>query len=409
MKRHRVVCRTIAAAAAFLLPLSAFSQGSLTPPGPPAPTMKKLDELEPRTNLQATPVPAGVDTSNADYHFIINQPGSYYLSANIAVTKSNGVKINAEGVTLDLNGFQISGPSVAGSGIEISPTSYRATVRNGTIKGFLFGVLGLASASALRDLAVSGCTSYGIIVGAGAILESCRAHNNSGNAGIETGAGSTLTNCTAIGNTAGYGISTASGCVLTNCAAVSNTVVYGISVFAGCSLINCSASFNTGTGASSAGINAGFGSTLTQCSAYFNGSSATPSSFTGMGFSLTSGCTISHCTAQSNTGDGIKAASDCLVRENDCLFNAAGIHSTGSNNRIEGNNVGGNSSGIKVEGAGNLIIKNSASDNSIDYAIAASNRYGPIVDISAAGAPAVSGKSAADTTMTTHPWANFSY
>jgi len=31
-----------------------------------------------------------------------------------------------------------------------------------------------------------------------------------------------------------------------------------------------------------------------------------------------------------------------------------------------------------------LIIKNSASDNTIDYAFAANNRYGPIVDISAA-------------------------
>ena len=77
-----------------LFSFSAFGQGSLTPPGPPAPTMKKLDKVEPRTNLQATPAPAGVDTSNADYHFIINQPGSYYLSANIVVTKANGIQIN---------------------------------------------------------------------------------------------------------------------------------------------------------------------------------------------------------------------------------------------------------------------------------------------------------------------------
>src|SRR5256714_6196867 len=126
----------------------AFGQGSLTPPGPPAPTMKKLDELEPRTNLQATPAPAGVDTSNPTYHFIINQPGSYYLSANILVTKTNGIQINAEGVTLDLNGFQISRVSPDGNGIEISGTSSRTTVRNGTIKGFLSGILGNAQPSA---------------------------------------------------------------------------------------------------------------------------------------------------------------------------------------------------------------------------------------------------------------------
>src|SRR6266513_2754329 len=87
-----------------LFNLSVFGQGSLTPSGPPSPTMKKLDEVEPRTNLQAASAP-GVDPSSADYHFIINQPGSYYLSANIVVTKTNGIRINAEGVTLDLNGF----------------------------------------------------------------------------------------------------------------------------------------------------------------------------------------------------------------------------------------------------------------------------------------------------------------
>src|SRR5436190_10996063 len=158
---------------ALILAPSAFPQGSLTPPGPPAPTMKKLDEVEPRTNLQASPAPAGVDTSNADYHFIINQSGSYYLSANILVTKTNGIQINVEGVTLDLNGFQISRVSPSGNGIEISGTSSRTTVRNGTIKGFLSGILGNAKACAFRDLAVTGCTSYGIFAGEAAVLESC--------------------------------------------------------------------------------------------------------------------------------------------------------------------------------------------------------------------------------------------
>src|SRR5687768_5755354 len=117
--------------------VSAFGQGSLTPPGPPAPTMKRLDEVEPRTNLQATPAPAGVDTTNANYHFIINQPGSYYLSANLGVTKANGIQINAEGVTLDLNGFEISrvGGS-GGDGIQISVTAHRVKLLNGSVKGF---------------------------------------------------------------------------------------------------------------------------------------------------------------------------------------------------------------------------------------------------------------------------------
>jgi parallel beta-helix repeat protein len=128
-----------------------------------------------------------------------------------------------------------------------------------------------------------------------------------------------------------------------------------------------------------------------------------------MGIYAASGCTIQNSTAQFNGGDGISVRSECVVRENNSVFNVAGVHATGNSNRIEGNSVVGNARGISVDAAGNLIVKNSARGDTIDYAIAANNRYGPIVDISAAGAPAVSGKSAADTTATSHPWANFSY
>src|SRR3954465_1490967 len=108
MTRKQTIVSVVLILAFQLFSFSAFPQGSLTPPGAPAPTMKRLDEVEPRTNLQASPAPAGVDMTNPNYHFVINKPGSYFLSANLAVTKSNGIEINAEGVTLDLNGFEIS-------------------------------------------------------------------------------------------------------------------------------------------------------------------------------------------------------------------------------------------------------------------------------------------------------------
>src|SRR3954470_2289628 len=159
MKTPRLLCPVAAAIGLLLLPVPVFPQGSLTPPGPPAPTMKKLDEIEPRTNLQATPAPAGVDTTNANYHFIINQPGSYYLSANLGVTKTHGIQINAEGVTVDLNGFEISRASgTGGHGIELAKS--RGSVRNGSVKGFDSGIQGFARACALRDVAVSGCTTH---------------------------------------------------------------------------------------------------------------------------------------------------------------------------------------------------------------------------------------------------------
>src|SRR5687767_12509630 len=189
MKTLRPIIPAIAVLSAFLLPPSAFPQGSLTPPGPPAPTMKRLDEVEPRTNLQATPAPAGVDTTSANYQFIINQPGSYYLSANLGVTKSNGIQINAEGVTLDLNGFEISrvGGS-GGDGIQISVTAHRVKLLNGSVKGFAVGINATdatfgARGSTLRDLNVSGCTSKAILAGPGARLESGHVHDNTGSHG----------------------------------------------------------------------------------------------------------------------------------------------------------------------------------------------------------------------------------
>src|SRR6185503_14778262 len=63
MKAFHLFCSCLAAA--LLMPSSAFTQGCLNPPRAPAPTGKELDEAEPRTTLQATPAPAGVDTTSA--------------------------------------------------------------------------------------------------------------------------------------------------------------------------------------------------------------------------------------------------------------------------------------------------------------------------------------------------------
>ncbi len=128
-----------------------------------------------------------------------------------------------------------------------------------------------------------------------------------------------------------------------------------------------------------------------------------------------SGSTVQYCTVQGCTGDGIRVPGDCLILSNNCEGNGAstgdgaGIHATSSGSRIEGNNVTLNDRGIEVSSTGSLIIKNSAATNTIDYVIAASNRYGPIINITAAGAIAVSGNSAISTLTSTDPWANYSY
>jgi hypothetical protein len=78
-----------------------LAQGPLTPPGAPAPTMKTLQQVEPRIEINATNTPG-----DADSIFKITEPGSYYLTGNVAgVSGKHGIEIAASDVTLDLMGF----------------------------------------------------------------------------------------------------------------------------------------------------------------------------------------------------------------------------------------------------------------------------------------------------------------
>jgi parallel beta-helix repeat protein len=357
---------------AILVIPALFAQGPLTPPGAPAPTMKTLDEIEPRTNLQATPAPSGVSTTDPDYCYVINQPGSYYLSANLivqALVKPNGILINATDVTLDLNGFRISRGTTGGGGggIDIASMAHRASIRNGSISGFAYGVhnvvgAGDPTACVFRGLAVSGCTQFGIEAGPGALLEACRAHDNTGSVGIQTLSGSTLINCSAYGNES------------------SETA--------------------------SIGISAGSGSTISHCTARSNSSPAGTSPTAGVGFQVGSGSTIVNCTASANQGDGIRLTGNrSHVLGNTCAGNSTGgqganIHLTNLATacRVDGNHCTGGVRGVFVEGTDNLVVRNSAQGaTAANYDIVPGNH----------DAARVTSPGAAFTS--TNPWANFSF
>src|SRR5262249_13744653 len=105
---------------------TSYAQGSLTPPGAPAPTMKTLAQIEPRTPISSLP-------------FIISKPGSYYLTTNLTTTLSNAITISTNCVPLDLSGFTITSTATnafnGGAAILIGSGLSDLTIFNGHIRG----------------------------------------------------------------------------------------------------------------------------------------------------------------------------------------------------------------------------------------------------------------------------------
>ena len=201
----------------LLQPLSLLGQGSLTPPGGPAPTMVTLGQIEPRTPISSIP-------------FTISQPGAYYLTTNLTATTANptGITITTNGVTLDMRDFIINSIAAPANGYGIrvlSSLSNRPqadfTLLRGHItspadgvNGFVDGIdyYTVGSGAPLNVLVsqvtVSGVTGSGINLGngssgsSGSVVENC-AVNQVGSYGIVASAvrGSLATSC---GGTAIY-------------------------------------------------------------------------------------------------------------------------------------------------------------------------------------------------------------
>ena len=151
---------------AVFLPFSAFAQGPLPPPvGPPVASMKTLDQVEARI-----PITAATAAGNANGVHVITTSGSYYLTADVqGVAGKDGIVIEANNVTLDLNGYSLKGiaGSLNGIGISRTGTSYTGlTVRNGFITGFGQRGIHTVSTGAMHgftaeDLTIS-CTGAGL-------------------------------------------------------------------------------------------------------------------------------------------------------------------------------------------------------------------------------------------------------
>jgi len=182
-----------------------WAQGSLTPPGPPAPTMKTLTQVEPRTPISGAP-------------YTISQPGSYYLTTNLNLTgNGHGVVIAASGVTLDLMGFALSGNRQNWNyGVFLDGATNAlirdVVVRNGIVCNFGHGVRAEYSLGCrFEHLVASSNGTYGVILYGsygrcdGNAIVGCTMNDN-GNQGIRldgfTGQcnGNAIVDCTVCGN-----------------------------------------------------------------------------------------------------------------------------------------------------------------------------------------------------------------
>ena len=360
-----------------------FAQGNLTPPGAPAPTMKSLDQIEPRVAISSAP-------------FTISLPGSYYLTTNVTgVSGTNGITIAANDVTLDLAGFALIGVPGAGFGINVPALQTNLCVRNGTVRGWNnLGIFANCVNGQFEHLNLSD-NGNGIQAGSGCLLASCTFYNNLNSA--EASDACTIRNC--LFQTTGTGLVAADSCTVESCTAIGNAFT-GITVGNGCTVKDCTANANF-----PAGIRAGNGCTLEGCSALSNTSTGivagmdcvlkgcTARNNFATGIALGNAAAVEHCTslgngvvgidlgdgsallssvATSNGQDGIRAGRSCSIRDCAASSNAISGFRIDDGSSIRDCTSGSNSNGIVVSSS--CLVLDNACDLNRSYGILAAGR-----------------------------------
>jgi hypothetical protein len=411
------------AGSCLMVSASVFAQGGLTPPGPPAPNMKSLQQIEPRTPISSVP-------------FSIATPGSYYLTTNLTDTAGGtGITILVSDVTVDLNGFTLKGTNTSFAAVFLSsPKETNVAIFNGVLRDWpVAGIGGDQFAYScrfenllvahcgigvdagwnctVRSCIVSSCNGKGITAFDGSIIENCLSVSNSsfgilvgsgtceilnstarynGSSGIYTGPHAIVKNCICDFNQSD-GFTIGDLCLIDSCYSTSNAT-FGYSLGAQCRVVN---SFAIGN--SFVNMSLGPGSQAEGCVA----------SLSGYGFNAFPGSTLLNCSAVSNVTEGIQLqvgsrAVNCQVRGPGSGGGSIGISLAGTNAVADSCQVTDNNTGIGASG-GTLVIRNVARGNAFNYELPTNCMFGPIISFGS-GANTLTG-----TITNSNPWANFAY
>ena len=263
--------------AVFVLASVSYA-GDLEPGAAPAPTMKTLDEVEPRIAIPGSDTAVGT--------FTISQSGSYYLTGD-RLCSGTGIQVEVDDVTIDLMGYTLEGPGSGNYyGVYMQGGRNNVEVRNGTVREFFNGVYEPNSAGknhrVINIRAISNSYVGIALSGVSCLVKDCTVSGNANGGGGATGNGT--------------GISTGSGSTVTGNTVYDNGnsatgIVYGINAGSGSTVIGNTVydNGNLATGTYVYGIRASTGSTVVNNTSRYNGKSATGSVF---GMYAYSGCTV---------------------------------------------------------------------------------------------------------------------
>lgn len=305
--------------------------GSLEPDSAPAPTMKTLDEIEPRI-----PIPG---SSTVVPVYTISESGSYYLTGDRSCSEI-GIQVDADNVTIDLMGYSLIGTGTGVvSGVRLNGSS-NVEVRNGTITSFYRAIYATSVASKghrIIDIRAFANIQMGIyLLSEGNLVKGCTVSRNGASApsgtvyGINVGSDSLVTGNTVKGN-----------------GASASSVVYGIYTSNGSTLAgNVVAENGTGAGSTVYGIRSSSSSMVTDNLVHDNGSSTS-----GEVYGIHAG---SYSVARGNACNTNGGNASGTIYGLYCWIGASAIGNTSTTN---GSKAGGTGYGIHLQG-NNLVDQN---------------------------------------------------